>query len=240
MSPPHAHERTCPVQEARKHAFCPPQAGDSRSVCPALNAMANHGYIPRNGRNLSIPTLIAGAREVFGLSFVFAAGLVIVTMWSVGRFWTTDLFALGRHGRIEHHASLVHGDTPRREEIRAYKDPSRARRCACGGCSQWRREGSGQGGFCAHADTAGEDVAAVGALHEEIARGEAALLLGVLSSTAGGIPLSLLLSLLKEERLPDDWHPDHTQGVLRTVMASQEIKSIMEDMRRTQASAGDF
>ena len=30
---------------------------DSRSLCPAINALANHGYIPRNGRNISVNTL---------------------------------------------------------------------------------------------------------------------------------------------------------------------------------------
>jgi len=33
----------CPVSE--KHGFFPPQTGDSRSPCPALNAMANHGFM---------------------------------------------------------------------------------------------------------------------------------------------------------------------------------------------------
>lgn len=31
------------------HAFQPPQSGDLRGPCPGLNAMSNHGYIPRNG-----------------------------------------------------------------------------------------------------------------------------------------------------------------------------------------------
>jgi hypothetical protein len=33
------------------HAFQPPnfEAGDQRGPCPGLNALANHGYIPRKG-----------------------------------------------------------------------------------------------------------------------------------------------------------------------------------------------
>jgi len=50
-SHPSVHEhkgKTCPVT-GQSHEFCPPQQGDSRSPCPALNAMANHGYmcVPR-------------------------------------------------------------------------------------------------------------------------------------------------------------------------------------------------
>jgi Peroxidase, family 2 len=40
----HAHKGAkCPV--TGNHGFCPAQQGDSRSPCPALNTMANHGYM---------------------------------------------------------------------------------------------------------------------------------------------------------------------------------------------------
>lgn len=34
-----------------EHKFQPPnlEGGDQRGPCPGLNALANHGYIPRNG-----------------------------------------------------------------------------------------------------------------------------------------------------------------------------------------------
>jgi Peroxidase, family 2 len=34
-----------------EHSFIPPNfnAGDQRGPCPGLNALANHGYIERNG-----------------------------------------------------------------------------------------------------------------------------------------------------------------------------------------------
>ena len=40
---------TCTVSGS--HKFIPPnfQAGDQRGPCPGLNALANHGYIGRNG-----------------------------------------------------------------------------------------------------------------------------------------------------------------------------------------------
>lgn len=36
--------KACPVT-GQKYAFSAPQEGDVRSVCPALNTMANHGYM---------------------------------------------------------------------------------------------------------------------------------------------------------------------------------------------------
>ncbi|KAH8808692.1 Chloroperoxidase [Xylogone sp. PMI_703] len=35
-----------------------PGAGDSRSPCPGLNALANHGYLPHNGRGITGPQMI--------------------------------------------------------------------------------------------------------------------------------------------------------------------------------------
>jgi hypothetical protein len=32
--------------------------GAVRSPCPGLNSMANHGFLPRDGRNISIPVLV--------------------------------------------------------------------------------------------------------------------------------------------------------------------------------------
>lgn len=38
-----------------------------RSPCPAVNALANHDYLPRNGLNISLDQFITGVME--GLNF---------------------------------------------------------------------------------------------------------------------------------------------------------------------------
>jgi len=40
---------------------------DSRSPCPALNALANHGYLPRDGKNIS-PNVLQRAVQVYSLT----------------------------------------------------------------------------------------------------------------------------------------------------------------------------
>ena len=40
---------TQPIDVSGAHAFAAPGASDLRGPCPALNALANHGYIARNG-----------------------------------------------------------------------------------------------------------------------------------------------------------------------------------------------
>lgn len=127
----HEHANgNCPVA-GKTHAYCPPQKGDVRSVCPALNTMANHGYIPRDGRNLTFGVLFRGLKACYGLSTTLT--LVLVTGGYLGikrnpiripyvsnlltiknpdgstsPGGVIDLHLIGLHNGIEHDASLVH------------------------------------------------------------------------------------------------------------------------------------
>ena len=40
---------TKPIDITGKHAFKAPSSSDQRGPCPGLNALANHGYIARDG-----------------------------------------------------------------------------------------------------------------------------------------------------------------------------------------------
>ena len=40
--------------------YAAPGPGDVRSPCPGLNTLANHGFIHRDGRNMTVPHLING------------------------------------------------------------------------------------------------------------------------------------------------------------------------------------
>ncbi|KAJ7756088.1 Chloroperoxidase [Mycena maculata] len=92
------------------HEWIAPTATDVRSPCPGLNTLANHGYIPRNGKNISIPVILAGALEAFnmgpdGLTQAAKFGLL-----SGDAPDTLDLDALKLHNLIEHDASISRGD----------------------------------------------------------------------------------------------------------------------------------
>uniref|UniRef100_K3WD30 Heme haloperoxidase family profile domain-containing protein n=1 Tax=Globisporangium ultimum (strain ATCC 200006 / CBS 805.95 / DAOM BR144) TaxID=431595 RepID=K3WD30_GLOUD len=83
-----------------------------RSPCPALNTLANHGYIPRNGQSVTRADLKAGIMNVYNIG----VGVADILVSQVPE--TLSLDYLGTHNLIEHDASLVHYD--------AYlgKDPS--------------------------------------------------------------------------------------------------------------------
>ncbi|RLN57339.1 hypothetical protein BBJ29_005607 [Phytophthora kernoviae] len=75
-----------------------------RSPCPALNALANHGYLPRDGQNITHDMLITAIKDVYNVGNDVGELLVadIPT--------TSSLDNLGIHNLIEHDASLVHTD----------------------------------------------------------------------------------------------------------------------------------
>jgi len=95
--------------------WIPPQDGDSRCSCPALNALANHGILPRDGKNISFKDLNATVRTTYNFApsfcfFVpnFAANFLNK---SYGKD-TFDLADLDLHNKgIEHDASLTREDS---------------------------------------------------------------------------------------------------------------------------------
>lgn len=71
-------------------------------------------------------------------------------------------------------------------------------------------------------------------VHSLIAISECALLIGVFSlkrDNEEGIPLSLLVDLLREEKVPEMWRPARTVGLFQALKGSLEIKDAMDKMR---------
>jgi hypothetical protein len=75
-----------------------------RSPCPALNTLANHGHLPRDGRNLTPHMLREAVKKHFNVD---QALVDLQTSGLPGRLTLADL---SKHNLIEHDASLVHAD----------------------------------------------------------------------------------------------------------------------------------
>ncbi|RLN44240.1 hypothetical protein BBJ28_00024500 [Nothophytophthora sp. Chile5] len=75
-----------------------------RSPCPALNALANHGYLPRDGLNITEDVLHDALMSVFNLDESATQTLLALVPS------TFSLDYLGTHNLVEHDASLVHTD----------------------------------------------------------------------------------------------------------------------------------
>ncbi|KAJ7191656.1 Chloroperoxidase [Mycena pura] len=110
------------------HSFLPAGPTDRRSPCPALNSLANHGYLPRHGTQITFTHLLQAVKTVYNLSLPLAllptlAGFLTCAKlsvnpaeyrrWSwlpVSVAWTLDLADLSARGwaKLAHDASLVH------------------------------------------------------------------------------------------------------------------------------------
>ncbi|TFY79194.1 heme-thiolate peroxidase [Hericium alpestre] len=93
--------------------FVPPGEGDSRCSCPALNAMANHGIIPRDGRNIRFRDLTAAIRHTYNFAPTFCIFVPRYMAQILDRSYvsgTLDLEDVDVHNGIEHDASLTRED----------------------------------------------------------------------------------------------------------------------------------
>ncbi|PPQ75923.1 hypothetical protein CVT24_002505 [Panaeolus cyanescens] len=253
----HQHAGTkCPVTGQNAHGFCAPQEGDIRSPCPALNTMANHGYIPRDGKNLSASAIKTGLQECYGLSTPLAAFLTYVGFLILGKFRPISLHDIGVHGKIEHNASLVHGDTPEGEvyaPIKIHQDlldkflqqdvkPSKAEVEATAGGADIEKKWLLNFEDVARARVRREkECHPVNAVHQEIARGEMAIILGVWETQAEGggkvgAPAEWIRRWLGEERLPDGWSPTRVQGFFDVVKRAKSIKLTADKFRAEEAA----
>ncbi|KAL2811955.1 Chloroperoxidase [Aspergillus granulosus] len=107
------------------------ESGDARSPCPMLNTLANHNYIPHDGRNITRPILVDALTKALNFnpdlaSGQFDNGLLGNPEPNADYF---DLDMLNQHNTLEHDASLSRQDAyfgPADTFNRAVFDQSRA------------------------------------------------------------------------------------------------------------------
>ncbi|KAF8548982.1 Cloroperoxidase [Imleria badia] len=94
--------------------YRPPQEGDSRSCCPGLNAMANHGIISRSGRGIKFTDVPEHIHGTFNFSPSFCYYVCHFAARTLNKSYgrdTFDLEEINLHNGIEHDASLTRLDT---------------------------------------------------------------------------------------------------------------------------------
>ncbi|KAF8504448.1 Cloroperoxidase [Russula emetica] len=231
-SPNHDGESTTSLDVKQdSHEWHPKQPEDVRSPCPALNTLANHGYLPRDGKQLNGPIISHALEEGYGLSDQLANFLVVGGIALLGQLGSFGLNDLARHNRIEHNASLVHDDTePRNEYAPIPPNPELIK--------QFMEEVK-DGQFVTVEDVARARVwresqcPVLNKFQAEVARGEMAIALGLFSQPETdtherGIPIDMLRMWFSEERLPDGWKPSHEQGLLETMETSTQLRNEMK------------
>jgi hypothetical protein len=227
-------DRDVPPFNPEVYVWQKPGEGDVRSPCPALNTLANHGYLPHDGKDISRHTMISALQQGYHLSYILAWFITTGGYLLTGQFSHMSLYDLCRHNGIEHNASLAHGDTKPGDE---YAPPEIDwklfdRMCDCT---------ADKGRTLTAADVARarvnrECASFTDSLHAEIARGEIGLILDIFG---GGpqkreVDLDMLRTWWSQERFPDGWCPGRTQSFADTMLCSQTVKMHMQAIRENR------
>jgi len=217
------------------HRYIPAGHDDLRAPCPALNTLANHGYIPRDGRNLNFIQLVRVQCEVFNMSIPLAASLAFEAVFLCGNGLTVDLRQLRKHNAIEHDASLSRDDVDLTGNSWSVDPKLVAKMIA---------EYSSPEGLTfkdmARVRVKREKMLAnvtkrLDWTHNKIALGEACLTIGIWGLGGGDdmtkrvVPISRLRSFFLDEKLPDGWQrPLHQLGFLTTLDMGGKLRAEMD------------
>jgi len=216
----------------RDHKFLPAKPGDSRAPCPALNALANHGYLPHDGRDISLLQLTQALRDVYNLSLPFALFLSLIGILLCGHgFFRLDLHGLAAHDRIEHNASLAHADAAPGEHFAPIPvNPNMLRTFLSYAALS---KGMYLEDFMqARVDREDQLEKPIDGLHAQIGQGEVATAWLVMRDDSGKIPLDRLKQWWGEERLPDNWtKPRRVVGLLEARGKADDVAEGMKKLR---------
>lgn len=214
-----------------------------------LRLICNHSA--RDGKNLSILDLIWGLKAGYNLSTPLAIVLAVGGFILLKRIRNVSLFDIGKHGAIEHDASLVHGDTQPGEKYAPIEVHQSLVEELIQDAKTGNEEGEGPGAGERRTLMDASDVARarirreksspkLDGLHAEIARGEMGIILGVWETQAGdniGVPVEWMREWIGHERFPGAWKATHTQGLLDVVKRSKAIRKSMDEQRQAEANA---
>lgn len=198
-----------------------------RSPCPALNALANHGHIPRDGKGLTPAILGDGIMKVYN----FDQKLLDVIFLALPKEFT--LADLGDPNFIDHDASLVHADSF--FQVEPFKvNKTLVQELLAGAEDNGDQRGSvltkhtvarfrrRRGIECARENPE----FSMSALASFVANGEASFVLQGLGDFASAtISVEHARSFLVDERIPSDFRPSETPITITSVLlAIAELK----------------
>lgn len=240
---PHSAVGVAERHQLAVHAYRPAN-GASRSPCPGLNTLANHSYLPHDGRNITFHKLVSALRNGMGFSpglaiFMAIGGFTLLRRPSLAPF---DLHGTARHNFIEHNASMVHDDARHGEEYApcsvdlkllneflATAHPSEHLPSEPNGARDNVITGQE---IAAHRVKREAESLPVDALHAELGRAEFAIVMEIFGK---GMDRELdraeLEVFLKENRMPDGWVPSHTTHLWEAVARSATIRQAMNEVR---------
>ncbi|KAI0475882.1 putative chloroperoxidase [Xylariaceae sp. FL0804] len=201
-----------------------PTKTDSRSPCPLLNTLANHGYLPHDGRQITIDQIAGAILEALNWSTDFGTGPADAAFAGLGNVTAIDLDQLDAMPAGQHDASLTRLDTAEGNSLVLNEPRLDALLADSPASSAFLDVAS----LARSRDRVEALSPALEATPETIAHGEASLLLTLMLATPVppaadnvtaaevarlGAPKDRVAAWLREERLPvaQGWHPSVRQ-----------------------------
>ncbi|KAK7446345.1 hypothetical protein VKT23_014551 [Stygiomarasmius scandens] len=92
------------------HRYIAPGPNDLRGPCPGLNTLANHGYLPRDGRNINVTTILDAGFNGYHMQPGVLELAAKVSLLTSNDPFTFTLDDIKLHGNIEHDASISRVD----------------------------------------------------------------------------------------------------------------------------------
>ncbi|KAG8922363.1 hypothetical protein FRC00_007523 [Tulasnella sp. 408] len=211
--------------------YCAPREGDSRSPCPGLNVLANHGILPRNGRHITYKEMSQAIQKAFNLSPTLGDQLTSSALLvDQGRGWI-DLGDLNALGVIQHDASLTRHDIAfvpdqgapdsylvKRFVEHATDSKKNRRRFSLGDMAYYNGLRRAE---CKASN--GEYSMTYSFFHKFFGSGNCALLYSIFDGDAEDLKV-----FLEEERFPHGWEPKVRSGLGHTILFAQITTLMVE------------
>ncbi|KAF7360780.1 putative Cloroperoxidase [Mycena venus] len=221
------------------HAFIAATPTDLRAPCPGLNTLANHGYLPRNGRNITVPMIIQASLDGFNAGVDAIQPFAKFGLLSSAAPDTLNLNELVEHGLIEHDASLSRLDAALGDSLHFNEGQFSTLANSNPGVNYYNTTSAGHVQRDLLAQSIRLNVNQTNTPKEfKIRTRESAFYLSVLGDPLTGIaPKNFVQIFFREERLPiaEGWKKPNTLITAATLGALQTLIVAAADWTATQA-----
>ncbi|KAJ6533972.1 Cloroperoxidase, partial [Mycena vulgaris] len=192
------------VRAQENHEWIAPTATDVRSPCPGLNTLANHGFLPRNGINISIPMMLQAALDGFNVASDSILQAAKFGLLSGDDPTTLNLDALALHNLVEHDASISRNDFAVGDNLHFNETVFSTLANANPGVDYYNATSAGLVQHARLANSIAINPSVTNTLKEHLLRSrESALYLSIMGDPLTGVaPKKFVQIFFREERLP--------------------------------------
>ncbi|KAK0194842.1 Cloroperoxidase [Armillaria mellea] len=210
--------------DLKLHESQAPGASDLRSPCPGLNTLANHAFLPRDGRDITFKMALDAGLEGFNIDRsvlipVATAGLLTGKKMP-GSFTLDDL---KEHGNIEHDASLSRSDFCLGDNLHFNETVYSTLAQSNPGVDYYNATSAGQVQKKRLADDTRANPCVADTIKDQVTRtGESALYLSVMGNPMTGVaPKKFVDIFFREERMPmeEGWTKPSTSITAETLLS---------------------